>query len=41
MCGRFTLLSDLQLLEKIFGVTMLPLFVEGAGYYVVAQKRSR
>jgi SAM-dependent methyltransferase len=27
------------LLKKVFGVTMLPLFVEGAGYYVVAQKR--
>jgi SAM-dependent methyltransferase len=28
----------LFLLEKIFGVTMMPLLVEGAGYYVVAQK---
>lgn len=27
------------LLEKIFGFTMLPLFVEGASYYVVAKKR--
>jgi 2-polyprenyl-3-methyl-5-hydroxy-6-metoxy-1,4-benzoquinol methylase len=26
-------------LEKVFGVTMLPLLVEGAAYYVVAQKR--
>lgn len=31
--------ATLFFLEKIFGVTMLPLFVEGAGYYVVAQKR--
>jgi 2-polyprenyl-3-methyl-5-hydroxy-6-metoxy-1,4-benzoquinol methylase len=30
----------LFLLEKVFGVTMLPLFVEGADYYVVAQKGS-
>jgi SAM-dependent methyltransferase len=28
------------LLEKIFGVTMLPLLVQGANYYVVAVKRS-
>jgi SAM-dependent methyltransferase len=28
----------LFLLEKIFGVTMLPLLVEGAGYWVVAEK---
>lgn len=28
----------LFVLEKIFGVTMMPLFVEGAGYYVVAEK---
>jgi SAM-dependent methyltransferase len=28
----------LFVLEKIFGVTMLPLFVEGANYYVVAEK---
>lgn len=32
--------ATLFLLEKLFGVTMLPLFVEGADYYVVAQKRS-
>jgi SAM-dependent methyltransferase len=30
--------ATLFLLEKVFGVTMLPLFVEGAGYYVVADK---
>jgi SAM-dependent methyltransferase len=26
-------------LEKVFGVTMLPLLIEGANYYVVAEKR--
>jgi 2-polyprenyl-3-methyl-5-hydroxy-6-metoxy-1,4-benzoquinol methylase len=30
--------ATLFLLEKVFGVTMLPLFVEGAGYFVVAEK---
>jgi len=29
----------LFVLEKLFGVTMLPLLVEGANYYVVAEKR--
>jgi hypothetical protein len=32
--------ATLFLLEKVFGVTMLPLFVEGADYYVVAEKRT-
>jgi SAM-dependent methyltransferase len=32
--------ATLFLLEKLFGVTMMPLFVEGANYYVVAEKRS-
>ncbi|MEO7667738.1 MAG: class I SAM-dependent methyltransferase [Polyangia bacterium] len=31
--------ATLFLLEKILGVVMLPLLVEGAGYYVVAEKR--
>ena len=31
----------LFVLEKVFGTTMVPLFVEGANYYVVAQKRGR
>jgi SAM-dependent methyltransferase len=30
--------ATLFLLEKVFGLIMLPLFVEGAGYYVVADK---
>jgi SAM-dependent methyltransferase len=30
----------LFLLEKVFGVTMLPLLIQGANYYVVAEKRS-
>ena len=30
--------ATLFLLEKVFGFTLLPLFVEGANYYVVAQK---
>jgi 2-polyprenyl-3-methyl-5-hydroxy-6-metoxy-1,4-benzoquinol methylase len=30
--------ATLFFLEKVFGVTMLPLLVEGAGYYVVADK---
>jgi SAM-dependent methyltransferase len=30
--------ATLFLLEKVFGLILLPLFVEGAGYYVVADK---
>ncbi len=30
--------ATLFILEKLFGVTMLPLFVEGANYYVVAEE---
>jgi 2-polyprenyl-3-methyl-5-hydroxy-6-metoxy-1,4-benzoquinol methylase len=30
--------ATLFFLEKVFGLIMLPLFVEGAGYYVVADK---
>ncbi len=33
--------ATLFILEKLFGVTMLPLFVEGANYYVVAEKPAR
>jgi SAM-dependent methyltransferase len=31
----------LFLLEKLIGVTMMPLIVEGANYFVVAEKRAR